>query len=172
MRVFSCAPADFRAPSAPVAANDVFALSLVEPSAGKPTAVTALVYVICCLEQAVAKTFVAQQRQGDSGAVPFRLGFHAVPSMRQLHLHVMSQVTVNCCSKLNSICQHSLNYLQAWRRCATSTHQSADTSLGLVALSAGLSKQEHPQLADLTWRRRDAECATSATGLQCSGVEA
>ncbi len=95
MRVFPYAPADFRAPSAVAPAVVIDAavpLSLVECSAGQPTAVEVLMYVICCPEQTVAKTFVAQQRQGNSGAVPFRLGFHAVPSMRQLHLHVIAQV--------------------------------------------------------------------------------
>ena len=40
--------------------------------------------------QVVAKTFISQQPAG----APFRVGFHAVPSMRQLHLHVISQVGI------------------------------------------------------------------------------
>ena len=29
--------------------------------------------------------------QQDAAAAPFRIGFHAVPSMKQLHIHVISQ---------------------------------------------------------------------------------
>mmetsp|Transcript_9263 Transcript_9263/g.27829 ORF Transcript_9263/g.27829 Transcript_9263/m.27829 type:complete len:698 (+) Transcript_9263:62-2155(+) len=41
--------------------------------------------------QAVAKAYISKVRAEGGGGAPFRLGFHAVPSMRQLHLHVISQ---------------------------------------------------------------------------------
>ncbi|KAG2485721.1 hypothetical protein HYH03_015605 [Edaphochlamys debaryana] len=39
----------------------------------------------------VAVAWVRQEKAKDPGAVAFKLGFHAVPSMAQLHMHVASQ---------------------------------------------------------------------------------
>ena len=40
--------------------------------------------------QAVGEEWVKQELGKEPGAV-FRMGFHSIPSMRQLHLHVISQ---------------------------------------------------------------------------------
>lgn len=46
-------------------------------------------------EQAVARRKAGELRQRDP-SLRFRLGFHAVPSLRQLHMHVISQVGAGC----------------------------------------------------------------------------
>ena len=51
--------------------------------------------------QAVADRWASEQA-GVAGVGPFKLGFHSVPSMRQLHLHVISQVRF---IQLLAVCQ-------------------------------------------------------------------
>ena len=43
------------------------------------------------LSQAVGEQWIQQELEKDAGAV-FKMGFHSIPSMHQLHLHVISQV--------------------------------------------------------------------------------
>ena len=74
---------------------------------------------LCECLQEVAMTWMQQQQACAQGpACTFRLGFHSVPSMRQLHMHVISQVCgdspachlLDCCfAELNS-CQIARSY--------------------------------------------------------------
>ena len=44
------------------------------------------------LWQVVAEQWAQQQQQQLPDLPPFKLGFHSIPSLPQLHLHVISQV--------------------------------------------------------------------------------
>ena len=85
-----------------------YAHSSTPVSAGLPDSDVAV-----CGLQAVADKWASEQA-GVAGVGPFKLGFHSIPSMRQLHLHVISQVQF---SKLLAVCQknvtqHAVCWLQ------------------------------------------------------------
>ena len=59
----------------------------------EPAGLLNLIVAVCGL-QAVADKWASEQA-GVAGVGPFKLGFHSIPSMRQLHLHVISQVRIS-----------------------------------------------------------------------------
>ena len=49
-----------------------------------------------CLLQTAGEAYIQKMQKlhegGSLGPGPFKMGFHSIPSMKQLHLHVISQV--------------------------------------------------------------------------------
>ena len=51
------------------------------------------IYGCGVMHQEGAQKWVEGERKKDPSLAPVRLGFHCLPSMRQLHLHIISQVS-------------------------------------------------------------------------------
>ena len=52
---------------------------------------------VCVYVQSVGERWVQELRGQEAGVQSFQMGFHSIPSMRQLHLHLISQVPSKLC---------------------------------------------------------------------------
>jgi Scavenger mRNA decapping enzyme C-term binding len=70
--------------------------------------------------QGVASSYIGDHA-GPEGA-PFKFGFHAVPSMKQLHMHVISQVCRGAYNSVMTMCGCARRYACSIAACSMSAN--------------------------------------------------
>ena len=97
--------------------------------------------------QIVSDKIIAQLREGESNlhCIPFLVGFHAVPSMKRLHLHVISSDLISGCLKTK----------QHWNSFTTKFFVPLQVVLGDIEMSGEFSVDKEAVESLL---KKDLEC--------------
>ncbi|KAK9830245.1 hypothetical protein WJX72_010530 [[Myrmecia] bisecta] len=104
--------------------------------------------------QDVGERWAAEQKAANPALEPFKLGFHAIPSMRQLHLHVISQDFESACLKHK---KHWNSFTTAFFRPISAVREELERE-GRLALDKAVAEQLLK--ADLRCHRCRAACKT------------